>query len=200
MTFISKLSITSFRKFELNLLLKFFLRVKKIFIANLLAELIICKFNILLKLTLYLPLNTIAIKYINKHVLNSCLSSNYFYLDCDYSLTFIPISYLYSYFPTKYSSTYNKLLSHFIYLNFSLKVLSKIKLNSFSSMPTKRKLFTVLRSPHTDKKSREQFTLKRYRKVLSDSFGFYTFINTFTSIFEIRTCQLKYKKYSYLQY
>lgn len=198
MTFISKLSITSFRKFELNLLLKFFLRVKKIFIANLLSELVLCKFNILLKLTLHLPFNSIVIKYIDKHTFNSCLSSNYFYLDHNNFLNSTPINYFSSYFLTLYPKIYSKLLIHFMYLNFSLKVLSKIKLNSFSSMPTRKKLFTVLRSPHTDKKSREQFTLKRYRKVLSDSFGFYNFIHTFTSIFGIKTCQLKYKKYSYL--
>ena len=33
----------------------------------------------------------------------------------------------------------------------------KINKMSFTSFPKKRKLFTVLRSPHIDKKSREQF-------------------------------------------
>ncbi len=34
------------------------------------------------------------------------------------------------------------------------------------SLPKKRKLFTVLRSPHIDKKSREQFEFMRYKKKL----------------------------------
>ena len=33
-------------------------------------------------------------------------------------------------------------------------------------MPTKRRCFTVLRSPHIDKKSREQFELKVHRRIL----------------------------------
>jgi small subunit ribosomal protein S10 len=39
------------------------------------------------------------------------------------------------------------------------------KLNEIS-LPKKRKLFTVLRSPHIDKKSREQFEFTRYKKKL----------------------------------
>jgi small subunit ribosomal protein S10 len=33
-------------------------------------------------------------------------------------------------------------------------------------LPTKRELYTVLRSPHVDKKSREQFELKTHKRVL----------------------------------
>ena len=33
-------------------------------------------------------------------------------------------------------------------------------------LPTKREIFTVLRSPHVDKKSREQFQIKTHRRVL----------------------------------
>ena len=33
-------------------------------------------------------------------------------------------------------------------------------------LPTKRELFTVLRSPHVDKKSREQFELKTHKRLL----------------------------------
>ena len=35
------------------------------------------------------------------------------------------------------------------------------------SLPTLKKNFTVLRSPHVDKKSREQFQWKRYKKSIS---------------------------------
>lgn len=33
-------------------------------------------------------------------------------------------------------------------------------------LPNKRRCFTVLRSPHVDKKSREQFELTTYRRIL----------------------------------
>ncbi len=33
-------------------------------------------------------------------------------------------------------------------------------------LPTKRKIFTVLRSPHVNKKSREQFVLNTHKRVL----------------------------------
>jgi small subunit ribosomal protein S10 len=33
-------------------------------------------------------------------------------------------------------------------------------------LPTKRKVFTVLRSPHVNKKSREQFQLSTYKRLL----------------------------------
>jgi small subunit ribosomal protein S10 len=33
-------------------------------------------------------------------------------------------------------------------------------------LPTRREVFTVLRSPHVDKKSREQFQLKTHKRVL----------------------------------
>ena len=33
-------------------------------------------------------------------------------------------------------------------------------------LPTKREVYTVLRSPHVDKKSREQFQLKTHKRVL----------------------------------
>lgn len=33
-------------------------------------------------------------------------------------------------------------------------------------LPNKRRVFTVLRSPHVDKKSREQFELTTHRRIL----------------------------------
>ena len=39
-----------------------------------------------------------------------------------------------------------------------------------ASLPTLKKRFTVLRSPHIDKKSREQFEWKRYKKSVYISF------------------------------
>ena len=33
-------------------------------------------------------------------------------------------------------------------------------------LPTKREIFTVLRSPHVDKKSREQFQIKTHKRII----------------------------------
>jgi small subunit ribosomal protein S10 len=51
------------------------------------------------------------------------------------------------------------------------KILKKIhgeglKSSGFVSLPTKLHRFTVLRSPHVDKKSREQFEIKCYSKAI----------------------------------
>ena len=51
------------------------------------------------------------------------------------------------------------------------KILTKINYlqilsTKFVSLPIKCQRFTVLRSPHVDKKSREQFEIKRHQKLL----------------------------------
>ena len=57
------------------------------------------------------------------------------------------------------------------------KILGKLKLlgilnSGIASVPTKIQRFTVLRGPHVDKKSREQFEIKTYGKVLKTEFNF----------------------------
>lgn len=51
-----------------------------------------------------------------------------------------------------------------ILLNLNLE--NKVKSLNMINLPKKRKLFTVLRSPHIDKKSREQFEFIHYKKKL----------------------------------
>jgi small subunit ribosomal protein S10 len=63
----------------------------------------------------------------------------------------------------------------FHYFNFELiltKILKKLELlgivnHNFVSLPTTIEKFTVLRSPHVDKKSREQFEIRTYSKSLT---------------------------------
>lgn len=43
---------------------------------------------------------------------------------------------------------------------------------SIVSLPIKNQRFTVLRSPHVDKKSREQFEMRSYSKLLKVTFNF----------------------------
>lgn len=61
----------------------------------------------------------------------------------------------------------------------SQKILKKIQgfgffTTGFVSLPTKTFRYTVLRSPHVDKKSREQFELKQYSKILYLTIDFAT--------------------------
>jgi small subunit ribosomal protein S10 len=53
-------------------------------------------------------------------------------------------------------------------LNKIFKKIKTLNLNDVSivSLPIRIKRFTVLRSPHIDKKSREQFEIKHYNKLL----------------------------------
>jgi small subunit ribosomal protein S10 len=51
------------------------------------------------------------------------------------------------------------------YINLMLEFLN-LKVENQIKLPSKIQKITVLRSPHIDKKSREQFELKRYHKFL----------------------------------
>lgn len=60
---------------------------------------------------------------------------------------------------------------------YSLKLLHFYKLN-ISSIPSKKSLYTVLRSPHKDKKSREQFKISKIKK----SFFYPSFLNCYNNL------------------
>lgn len=51
-------------------------------------------------------------------------------------------------------------------------ILQNTKLNSFRvvSLPKKKKIYCVLRSPHVDKDSREHFEIRVHRKVIEISY------------------------------
>lgn len=54
---------------------------------------------------------------------------------------------------------------------------------NISNIPSKQKMFTVLRSPHKDKKSREQFKINKIKKnflypsFLNNNLLFFNFVN-----------------------
>lgn len=61
----------------------------------------------------------------------------------------------------------------------------EILLENEVSLPMRRTLYTVLRSPHIDKKSREQFEFRKYAMTVSTSKTDRNIVNTFlTSIKE----------------
>lgn len=54
----------------------------------------------------------------------------------------------------------------------------KIKNSHFFKVKNKNKIFTLLKSPHVNKKSREHFILKNYsQKINLEFFNFYQLIN-----------------------
>lgn len=63
------------------------------------------------------------------------------------------------------------LLKAYFYNFFVIFYLSNSHSINLVSLPKVNKIFTVLRSPHTDKKSREQFNLTMSSKLFTDSLG-----------------------------
>jgi small subunit ribosomal protein S10 len=63
---------------------------------------------------------------------------------------------------------------------------------SSSFLPSKKKQFTVLRSPHIDKKSREQFEIRTYKKLFlfqtnqKKAFSFFLFLLKQMSFFGVQ--------------
>jgi small subunit ribosomal protein S10 len=63
-----------------------------------------------------------------------------------------------SFHPKLFEKALNKILNKVTALN--------LKISKSISLPTKIQSYTVLRSPHIDKKSREQFEIRHYKKLL----------------------------------
>jgi hypothetical protein len=73
------------------------------------------------------------------------------------------VSYIYSNSVSLYNM-YGLFLCHYI-IDIELCKFFIFYKNGLGSLPVKRSIFTVLRSPHTDKKSREQFDRRTHRKL-----------------------------------
>ena len=67
-----------------------------------------------------------------------------------------------------FKSFHENYTKYFIKLLYYILFLLKIKIFKIKviNLPSKKSLYTILRSPHVNKKSREQFFLKSYKKVL----------------------------------
>lgn len=62
--------------------------------------------------------------------------------------------------------TYSRILQLFIFICVTNKMKQIYNDISIASLPSKKKIITVLRSPHTDKKSREQFSYMEHKRVV----------------------------------
>lgn len=91
-----------------------------------------------------------------------------------------------------YNSLFNVLSNHFLFF-----YMGYFSLGNLASLPTVRKHFTVLRSPHTDKKSREQFVFSYYNKLLSDGSGIIDYFFLYFKLFFVNSLFIKFDRYCY---
>lgn len=57
--------------------------------------------------------------------------------------------------------------NYILYTNFIKKILEKAKIEyKFFSLPIKNKKITLLKSPHVNKKAREQYEIKKYKSLI----------------------------------
>ena len=57
--------------------------------------------------------------------------------------------------------------NYVLYTNYIKKILEKAKIQyKFFNLPIKNKKITLLKSPHVNKKAREQFEIKKYKSLI----------------------------------
>lgn len=191
MKYCSRLVLKSFRKNDIHIISEFISKLKIKVLKSLIVNLFFTKIKIISKISLSLFLNQDILLNPHKRYILDILNLNYFYSDIYYnSLNF---NYVINKFNQNAGLFYNSIYDLYI-LSFILEYISGIKVKSFSHMPKKRKHFTVLKSPHTDKKSREQFALVSYRKSTDDEFDILYNIIKYTKFLKYGSCQLIYNK------
>lgn len=191
MKYNSRLVLKSFRKNDIHIISEFIFKLKMNIFKNLITNLFFSKIRILSKISLSLFLDQNIFLNLNKKYIFDILNLNYFYSDTYYnSLNF---NYIIDK-PCQNISLFYNIMYDLCILNFILEYIAKIKIKSFSHMPKRRKHFTVLKSPHTDKKSREQFVLISYRKSTDDEFDILYNLIRYTKLLKYDSCQIIYNK------
>lgn len=194
-TFLKYKNICTFMSFNTNVLNKsiwkirnyiryiFFFLVKKSFFLKLLFLYKLFFFIIIIKKSLQ-----IEIKNIYFYLFNNILNNNFLFLKNYYlkyyllsnslnnnALIFINILNIYNSLKIKTNIIFYYNYFYFLYKTFlfiiyiwlySLKYFNFYKLN-VGTIPISDKKFTVLRSPHKDKKAREKFKIHKIKKTMS---------------------------------
>lgn len=193
MKYSSSLILNSFRKNDIEIISKFITKLKFRIFRNIVDNLLLVKIKVLSKIFLFLFLDNNIVLGNNKKSLFEIINLNYFYTDIN-NILFSNNYKIYNY------NNNMHLFYNFMYdlclLNFILEYLSGLRIKSFSHMPKKRKHFTVLKSPHTDKKSREQFSLVSYRKFIYDKFDILHNVIKYTGLLDYESCQFIYRKFT----
>lgn len=187
----SRLVLKSFRKNDIHIISEFISKLKIKVLKSLIINLFFSKIKILSKISLSLFLDQDILLNPNKRYILDTLNLNYFYSDMYYCSS--NLNYVINRSRQNVSLFYKFIYDLYI-LSFILEYISGIKVKSFSHMPKKRKHFTVLKSPHTDKKSREQFALVSYRKFTDDEFNILYNVIKYTNFLKYGSCQIIYNK------
>lgn len=94
-------------------------------------------------------------------------------------------------------SLHKDILSLLILCSINNKLMNHSLFSSITTLPTKKTKYTVLRSPHTDKKSREQFAFTDYKQIMNFSSHIDNdLIKILIKYFEFYT-KVSYKTYSF---
>lgn len=193
MKYNSRLILRSFRKNEIHTISEFIFKLK-IEILKLVAQNLINAKNKLLSKILLVIFHDSNMSINNKReILLTSINVNYFYSDIYQNKNIS--NFVFNRSVLNIGLFYN-FLYDYILLDFVIEYISKYKIKSFSHMPKRRKHFTVQRSPHTDKKSREQFVLDLYSKSINDKHGVLYNIIKYTNLLAHNSCQIIYKKYN----
>lgn len=196
MKYTSCLTIKSFRKLELDLFIKFFLNLKRNFINNIFLNFLLIKRSIIFKFNLNSIDYIDIIKKNHTNILCKIILNKY-YFTYDNNINYLSI--LYKIFKNKYNYLHiNNFFIDYLIINNIFNFLKLIINNSFSSMPTKRKHITLLRSPHSDKKSREQFVINTYKKYMNDYLCLSNLFLDSNSISLPQTCLISFKHFETL--
>ena len=191
MKYNSRLVLKSFRKNDIHIISEFIFKLKMKIFKNLTTNLLFSKIKILSRISLSLFLDQNVFLNSNKKYILDTLNLNYFYSDVYYNS--INLNYI-VHRPVQNTSFFYNIIYDLCILNFLLEYISRIKVKSFSHMPRRRKHFTVLKSPHTDKKSREQFALVSYRKSTDDEFDILHNVIRYTKLLKYDSCQIIHNK------
>jgi hypothetical protein len=84
----------------------------------------------------------------------------------------LPVTYYIMY------ASYYMFLIYYLFYFITATLFNKLR-NGVATLPTRIKRYTVLRSPHADKKSREQFELRIHKRVFSFN-SFFSSYNNYT--------------------
>jgi hypothetical protein len=157
----------SFRAFSFYSYFNFFLKFYKMYLNTIITSLQSIRTNVLLQLFILFnsdcKFDIIDYFFKNNYVL---FMNHYFNKGASLPMLHYSISTITGLFTLFY-----KCMNLFFYLSYLLVSSYSFMFTNLVSLPTTNKLFTILRSPHTDKKSREQFNLSVYSKYFNDNIG-----------------------------
>jgi len=184
----NKVHTYAFRSFSFFSYFNVFFKFYKLYLNTLITYLQSCRINIILQI--FVLFNSISkmdsVDSLFK-VSYLVLIDHYFYYNADISV------FSYATGATDYLlNFFYKYLNLFLYLSYLIVSVYSFVCTNLVSLPTTKKLFTILRSPHTDKKSREQFNLSVYSKCFNDNLGLLSSFQNTSSVISFFSLFIRY--------